>query len=134
MNHYEAEFNKLAVVKEHLMNAATCVRTAGRRLDDHGELHEQIQGTLGALEEAIALANRAKQVMLTEWRSSLVHQTAAGASAAPAGSSTRIPGCSHAERVRPQLLRLEGVVSLHSRAAASPRPRSVAPSRPARAG
>ncbi len=77
MNHYEAEFNRMAVVEEHLMNAATCVRAAERRVHDHGELHEQIQGTLGALEEAIALTNRAKRVMLAEWRSSLAHQTAA---------------------------------------------------------
>ncbi len=77
MNHYEAEFNKLAIVEEHLMNAATCVRAAERRLDDHGELYEQIQGTLGALEEAITLTDRVKRVMLVEWRSSLAQQTAA---------------------------------------------------------
>jgi hypothetical protein len=46
MNHYEAEFNRMAVVEEHLMNAATCVRAAERRVDDYGELHEQISKEL----------------------------------------------------------------------------------------
>jgi hypothetical protein len=77
VNHYEAEFLEMVAVEGHLFNAATHIRAAQLRLGDRGQLHEQIRGTLEALEEATVLAGRAKRIMLAEWRSSLVRQAAA---------------------------------------------------------
>jgi hypothetical protein len=73
----EAELSKLTMVEEQLLNAHSSLLTASHRLGESGELSDQIAGTLGALEEAIALAARAKRKMRYEWRMSLTQPIAA---------------------------------------------------------
>jgi len=76
MHRYEREFNTLVVLEQRLLNARSEVRAA-EHLVGHGQLDEEIRAIAEALDDTIALAQRAKHIMLNEWRAAEASQAAA---------------------------------------------------------
>jgi len=76
MHRYEREFNTLVVLEQRLLNARSEVGVA-ERLAGHGQLDEEIRAIAEALDDSIALAQRAKRIMLNEWRAAEASQAAA---------------------------------------------------------
>jgi hypothetical protein len=76
MKRYQSEFSNLAVVEQHLLNAAVSLRAAEHRLEE-GQLRKEIRAILDSLAETVELAGRAKHIMLNEWRRAEVTRPAA---------------------------------------------------------
>jgi len=67
MTRYADECSRLFAVEQHLLNAAVSLRSAERRLSD-GQIREQVRAILESVQEAVALTQTAKRIMLHEWR------------------------------------------------------------------
>jgi hypothetical protein len=57
----------LFAVEQHLLNGAVSLRSAERRLGD-GQIRAEVRAILESLQETVELTQRAKRIMLHEWR------------------------------------------------------------------